>query len=58
MDSRPRHALAFIFLTVLIDSIGFGDEHRAAAHRIAGLPVLQASDLVARITGACLLDVS
>lgn len=24
MDSRPRHALAFIFLTVLIDSIGFG----------------------------------
>ena len=43
---------------LLLDSIGFGDQHRAAAHRTAGLPVLQASDLVARITGACLHDVS
>ena len=41
---------------LLLDSIGFGDEHRAAARRTAGLPVLQASDLVARVTGACLLN--
>jgi protein AroM len=39
---------------VLLDGIGYGPGHRAAAQRATGLPVLQASDLVARVTGACL----
>lgn len=41
---------------LLLDCIGFVDRHRAAAHRASGLPVLQASDLVARVTGACLSE--
>ncbi|MFN7978309.1 MAG: AroM family protein [Vicinamibacterales bacterium] len=41
---------------LLLDCIGFVDRHRTAAHRASGLPVLQASDLVARVTGACLAE--
>lgn len=41
---------------LLLDCIGFVDRHRAAAQRASGLPVLQASDLVARVTGACLSE--
>ena len=41
---------------LLLDCIGFVDRHRAAARRASGLPVLQASDLVARVTGACLAE--
>lgn len=41
---------------LLLDCIGFVDRHRTAARRASGLPVLQASDLVARVTGACLAE--
>lgn len=41
---------------LLLDCIGFVDRHRAAAHRATGLPVLQANDLVARVTGACVWE--
>lgn len=39
---------------LLLDCMGYGPRHRDAAQRATGLPVLQASDLVARVTGACL----
>jgi len=39
---------------LLMDCIGYTERHRAAAARTTGLPVLLASDLVARVTGACL----
>jgi protein AroM len=41
---------------LLMDCIGYTDRHRAAAARATGLPVLLSSDLVARVTGACLYE--
>jgi protein AroM len=41
---------------LLLDCIGYGPRHREAARRATGLAVLQASDLVARVTGACLAE--
>jgi protein AroM len=43
---------------LLLDSIGYTSRHRAAVTRATGLPVLASSDLVARVTGACLYDAS
>ncbi len=39
---------------LLMDCIGYTERHAAAASRASGLPVLLSSDLVARVTGACL----
>jgi len=41
---------------LLMDCIGYTDRHRAAAARATGLPVMLSSDLVARVTGACLYE--
>lgn len=41
---------------LLLDCVGYGPRHRDVAQRATGLPVLQASDLVARVTGACLAE--
>ena len=41
---------------LLLDSIGFTGRHRAAAARATGLTVLLSSELVARVTGACLYE--
>lgn len=41
---------------LLMDAFGFVGRHRAAATAATGLPVLLSSELVARLTGACLHD--
>lgn len=41
---------------LLLDAIGFVSRHRTAATAATGLPVLLSSELVARLTGACLHD--
>lgn len=41
---------------LLMDCIGYVARHRAAAHAATNLPVLLSSDLVARVTGACLWE--
>lgn len=38
---------------LLLDCIGYTDQHRAVAAEATGMPVLLSSDLVARVTGAC-----
>ncbi len=39
---------------LLMDCFGFTERHRAAAAAAAGVPVLLSSELLARVTGACL----
>ena len=39
---------------LVMDCFGFTDRHRNAASQAAGVPVLLSSELVARVTGACL----